>query len=292
MVFPQAGRIKADSDSTMRTAVMLPRSPAPARAASDRTYNMPDIVVVTIASFWAGCVNAIAGGGGLVTLPVLLAIYPRVPTAMLFGTNKTCMVSGTIWSARAYVRRVSLPWKQLSLAVLAGFAGGCLGAYALTIVSGQWVRKLLPLMLTVVFVQTLLQRRLGAVHAPPHTPRGQATRAACIAGGLGLYDGFFGPGTGSFLIFLLVKWLGYDFLHAAAAAKVLNAATNLGALAVFAPTGNIWWQLAVPMAIANVAGSLLGTHLTLRHGAWFVRIVFLLVVACLIIKTGWDVYFF
>ena len=191
-----------------------------------------DIVAVTIASFAAG--YAIAGGGGLVTLPVLLAIYTRASAATLFGTNKTCMVWGTLWAARAYVRRVSLPWKQLSLAVLAGFAGGCLGAFALTIVSGQWVRQLLPLMLAVVFVQTLLQRRLGAVHAPPHTPRGQAARAALMAGGLGLYDGFFGPGTGSFLIFLLVKWLGYDFLHAAAAAKVLNAATNLGALAVFA----------------------------------------------------------
>ena len=251
---------------------------------------MAELLTVTVASFAAGCLNAIAGGGGLVTLPVLLALFPRAPAAMLFGTNKTCMVWGTIWSARAYVRRVSLPWRQLTLAVLVGFAGGCAGALALTLVSSAWVRKALPVVLAVVFVQTLFQRKLGAVHAPAHTVAGQATRAAGIAGVLGFYDGFFGPGTGSFLIFLLVKWLGYDFLHAAAASKVINAATNLGALAVFAPSGNVWWSLAVPMAVANVAGSLLGTHLTLRHGARFVRAVFLVVVACLILKTGWDAY--
>jgi uncharacterized membrane protein YfcA len=251
---------------------------------------MAEILIVTIASFAAGCLNAIAGGGGLVTLPVLLTLYPKAPAAVLFGTNKTCMVWGTLWAARAYLRRVSLPWKQLSLAVLAGFAGGCLGAYALTFAPGDWVRKILPVVLAVVFVQTLVQRKLGATHAPAHSAAGQAARASLLAGLLGFYDGFFGPGTGSFLIFLLVKWLGYDFLHAAAAAKVLNAATNLGALAILAPTGNILWKLALPMAVANVAGSLLGTHLTLRHGAWFVRIVFLVVVACLILKTGWDAY--
>lgn len=249
------------------------------------------IPLVVIASFAAGCLNAIAGGGGLVTLPVLLALYPKAPAAELFGTNKTCMVWGTLWSARAYVRRVSLPWKQLSVAVATGFAGAAAGAFALTFTPGDWVRKVLPIVLAIVFVQTLVQRTLGAVHAPPHTAAGQAARASVLAGLLGFYDGFFGPGTGSFLIFLLVKWLGYDFLHAAAAAKVLNAATNLGALAILAPTGNIWWNLAVPMAVANIFGSLLGTHLTLRHGAWFVRIVFLVVVAGLILKTGWDAYF-
>lgn len=253
---------------------------------------MTEILIVTIASFAAGCVNAIAGGGGLVTLPVLLALFPQASAATLFGTNKTCMVWGTLWAARAYVRRVSLPWRQLSVAVLAGFGGGCIGALALTFVASGWIRKLLPVVLSLVFLQTLLQRRLGAVHAPPHSPAGQATRAAGLAGLLGFYDGFFGPGTGSFLIFVLVKWLGYDFLHASAAAKVINAATNLGALAVLAPTGNVWWKLALPMAVANVAGSLLGTHLTLRHGAGFVRWVFLLVVACLILKTGWDAYGF
>ena len=251
---------------------------------------MIEVAGVTIASFAAGCLNAIAGGGGLVTLPILLTVFPRAPAATLFGTNKACMVLGTVWAAHAYTRRVALPWQRLLVAGFAAFAGGSLGAVALTFTSSDWLRKVLPVVLAIVFIQTLLQPRLGEIHAPPHTPRGQAVRAAAIAGVLGLYDGFFGPGTGSFLIFFLVKWLGYDFLHASEAAKVLNAATNLGALVVLAPTGNIWWRLAVPMVVANVAGSLLGTHLTLRHGAGFVRIVFLAVVACLILKTGWDAY--
>jgi len=145
-------------------------------------------------------------------------------------------------------------------------------------------------MLTAVLVQTLLQRRLGEVHAPRHTPAAQAAIATGIALALGLYDGFFGPGTGSFFIFLFVRWLGFDFLHAVASAKLLNSATNLGAIAVFAGTGNVRWEIVPPMIVANVAGSLLGTHLALRHGSRFIRTVFLVVVVALIAKTSYDAY--
>jgi len=143
-------------------------------------------------------------------------------------------------------------------------------------------------MLTAVLVQTLLQRRLGEVHAPRHTPAAQGAIATGIALALGLYDGFFGPGTGSFFVFLFVRLLGFDFLHASASAKLLNTATNLAALTLFGFTGHVWWPLAAVMAVANVVGSLLGTHLALRRGAGFVRCVFVCVVGALIVKTVWD----
>lgn len=107
---------------------------------------------------------------------------------------------------------------------------------------------------------------------------------------LGFYDGFFGPGAGSFLVFLFVRWLGYDFLNASASAKVLNVATNLAALLLFAIKGHVWWHLALPMALANIAGSLLGTRLAMKHGAGFVRVMFIVVVAALIVKTTYDAY--
>jgi len=251
---------------------------------------MLDLALVSLASFAGGLLNAIAGGGGLVSIPALLGIYPQAAVAELFGTNKVAMLSGTLPAAAAFGRRVTLPWATLRPAIAAALAGGAAGAAVVTIAPGGLVRGLLPLLLAAVLVQTLLQWRLGEVHAPRHSPRRQAAAATGIALVLGLYDGFFGPGTGSFLIFLFVRVLGFDFLHAAASAKILNAATNLGAIGVFAGTGNVWWHLLGPMVVANVAGSLLGTHLALRHGSRFIRVVFVAVVSLLILKTGYDAY--
>jgi hypothetical protein len=144
--------------------------------------------------------------------------------------------------------------------------------------------------LAALLIYTLAKKELGRHHAPRHEGLAEALRACAIGGGIGFYDGFFGPGTGSFFVFLFVRVLGYDFLHASASAKLLNTATNFAALAAFAWTGHVWWHLAIVMAVANVFGSLLGTYLALRHGAGFVRGAFILVVSALIAKTGYDAF--
>ena len=118
----------------------------------------------------------------------------------------------------------------------------------------------------------------------------EAWAASTVGLVIGFYDGFFGPGTGSFFVFLLVRLLGYDFLHASASAKLLNTASNLAALLLFAAKGHVWWHIAIVMALSNVAGSVLGTHMALKHGSGFVRGVFITVVTCLIVKTGYDAY--
>ena len=251
---------------------------------------MLPLIAVTLASFLAGFVNAIAGGGGLVSVPALFGVYPRAHASELFGTNKVVMVSGTLQAAASYGRRVSLSWRTLLPAIAAAVLGAALGATAVTLVPNDFLRRLLPLMLASVLAQMFLEPDLGSVHAPRHGPRAEPWLASGIAFLLGLYDGFFGPGTGSFLIFLFVRVLGFDFLHAVASAKILNTATNVGAIGVFAATGNVVWHLVGPMIVANVAGSLLGTHLALRHGSRFIRPVFVTVVAVLILKTGYDAY--
>lgn len=253
---------------------------------------MPDFdtVVLTLGSLLAGFVNAIAGGGGLVTLPVLLGVFPQAEPAVLFGTNKAAMICGTASAAVDYARHVRLPWNTLLPALAVAFVGGVVGAWLVTLVSPDGLRRALPFMLATVFVITLFGGPAGERHAPRFGPRAEAAIAAAIALAMGLYDGFFGPGTGSFFIFLFVRWLGFDFLHAVASAKLLNSATNLGAIAVFAGTGNVRWEIVLPMIVANVAGSLLGTHLALRHGSRFIRTVFVVVVVALIAKTGYDAY--
>jgi uncharacterized membrane protein YfcA len=141
-----------------------------------------------------------------------------------------------------------------------------------------------------VLAYTLVKKELGRHHAPRFSGQDEMLAACCIGGVVGFYDGFFGPGTGSFLVFLFVRWLGYDFLNASASAKLINTATNVAALSVFAYKGHVWWHYALTMAVANVLGSLLGTRMALKHGAGFVRVVFIGVVSTLILKTGYDAF--
>jgi uncharacterized membrane protein YfcA len=251
---------------------------------------MLEALIVAVAAALAGFVDAISGGGGLILVPALFAVFPGAAPATLFGTNKGASVWGTAWAAAQYARRVELPWAALLPAVLAAGIGAFAGAWAVTLVPPDGFRRALPFVLGAVLAYTLWRKDLGRVHAPRHAPRAQALIASSIGLAIGFYDGFFGPGTGSFFVFLFVRALGFDFLHASASAKLLNTATNASALLLFGLKGHVWWHLALIMAVANVAGSFAGTRLALRHGAGFVRAVFVVVVAALIVKTGWDAF--
>ncbi|MGH8078669.1 MAG: TSUP family transporter, partial [Lysobacter sp.] len=240
---------------------------------------MLDYVVVTLASLLAGFVDAIVGGGGLITVPVLFGTYPNAMPATLLGTNKGAAVWGTAWATAQYSKRVNLVWVTLLPAAAAALVGSALGAWSVTLMSPAGLRKALPFVLVIVLLYTLAKKELGREHARRFTGRAETIVASIIGLVIGFYDGFFGPGTGSFFVFLFVRLLGYDFLHASASAKLLNTATNLAAIALFTAKGHVWWHIALIMAVANVIGSLIGTRLALRHGAGFVRGAFIVVVA-------------
>ena len=250
----------------------------------------PDVLLIALAAGLAGFVDAIVGGGGLVLVPALFAIYPQAAPASLLGTNKGGSVWGTAWATVQYARRVVLPWHALAPAVPAALCGSFLGAWAVTQVSAEGLKKALPFVLAAVLAYTLARKDLGRHHRPRYSGRAEASVAALLAAVVGFYDGFFGPGTGSFFVFFFVRALGYDFLHASASAKLLNTATNAAALVLFAFKGLVWWHLAIVIALANVAGSLAGTRMALARGAGFVRHVFIGVVAALIAKTAYDAF--
>jgi uncharacterized membrane protein YfcA len=249
-----------------------------------------ELLIVSLASLLAGLVDSIVGGGGLILVPALFATFPAAHPATLFGTNKSASVWGTAIATVQYSRRVQMRWAALLPAAAAGFAGSFAGAWVVTVIDPGFLRRLLPFILLGVLGYTLARKELGRTHAPRLAGSAEASMAAVIGLGIGFYDGFFGPGTGSFLVFLFVRLLGYDFLNASAAAKLVNTATNLAALALFAFKGHVWWHFALAMALANIAGSLIGTRLALRHGAGFVRGVFIVVVTALILKTGFDAF--
>jgi len=250
-----------------------------------------ETLVLTLASLFAGFIDSIVGGGGLILVPALFSVLPGTAPATLLGTNKSASVWGTAAAAAQFHRRVGLRWRNLLPAGVLAFAGSLAGAWAVTVVPGEFLRKLLPLILVALLVYTLARKDMGVHHSPRFSGRAELLATATIGALLGVYDGFFGPGTGSFFVFLFVRALGYDFLHASAAAKLMNTATNAAALALFAWTGHVWWQVAAVLAVANIAGSLLGTRLALAKGAGFVRIVFIVVVSALIVKTAVDAFF-
>jgi uncharacterized membrane protein YfcA len=247
-----------------------------------------EIFLVLVAAFGAGFIDALAGGGGLIQLPALFATFPHTPHTTLLGTGKLAGFAGTSSAIARFIRHVKLDWGLLLPAAGGAFAAALVGAWLATGVSPERFRALVPLLLSFVLVYTLMNKDLGRNHNPRVLGRNGRWLAAGTAGIIGLYDGFFGPGTGSFLVFLFVRVFGLDFLHASASAKIVNAASNLAAILLFGLTGKILWLLGLAMAVCNVAGAQVGSHLAIRHGSGFVRAVFIAVVSCLIAKTAWD----
>lgn len=249
---------------------------------------MIDVVWLGGAAFAAGLVDAVVGGGGLIQLPAMFSLLPKEAPATILGTNKLAAIFGTGSAAVSYSRRVRVAWSTAAPAAIAAFALSFVGAWTVTQVPADFVRALLPFVLVAVAVYTFMKKDLGAVHAPLHSGMAERYWAIGIGAAIGFYDGFFGPGTGSFLLFLFVRFFGFDFLSASAAAKVVNVACNLSALMWFGVSGHLLWQLGLLMAGCQIVGSVIGARLALKHGSGFVRKLFLFVVTALIVKTSYD----
>ncbi len=252
---------------------------------------MSDYIFLAIAAFSAGLVDAMVGGGGLIQIPALFSVYPQSSAATLFGTNKLSSIFGTATAAFNYSRQVKIPWHAALPAAFAALAFAFVGAFTVTHISPDFVRKLLPFILVAVAIYTFSKKDFGQIHAPRHFGKKQFWIAIAIGCCIGFYDGFFGPGTGSFLLFLFIRFFGFDFLSATASAKVVNLTCNLAALAWFGLSGHVLWQVGFLMAICQIAGSMVGTRLAVKHGSELIRKLFLVVVCALILKTAWQAFF-
>ncbi len=250
----------------------------------------PELWWLVVIAFIAGLVDAAVGGGGLVQLPGLFTVLPQQTPAMLFGTNKFSSMFGTGAAAWRYARNVRFPWKPVLFAAGTAFIFSFAGATAVSLLPKDAVRPLVLVLLVAMLAYTLWKKDFGALHRPQEIGRRELVIALAIGAAIGFYDGFFGPGTGSFLIFLFVRFFGLDFLRASAASKVVNLATNVAAISFFVPTGNILWLFALPMAAANIIGSVVGTRLALKGGTPFIRKLFVGLVVVLIARMAWDTF--
>jgi hypothetical protein len=248
------------------------------------------LVGLSMASFCAGLIDSMVGGGGLIMIPSLFSLFPNTPHAALFGTNKMSAVVGTSSAAYRYSKAVTVPWASVLPATAMALLASFVGAYAVTQFPAGPLKKALPILLLAVAVYTFMNKNLGAIHAPKLSKMAACGVSALMGAAVGFYDGFFGPGTGSFLMVGFVVLFGFDFLVASASAKIVNVGCNLASLAWFAPSSNVMWGYAAWMAVWNLAGAQLGACLAIRRGASFVRKLLLVVVSMLIAKTAWDAY--
>lgn len=249
---------------------------------------LPFLLLVVGGAFLAGWVDAVVGGGGLIQLPILLLV-PGLSPVQALATNKMGSIMGTSVAAVTYQRKIGTDLRTaLPMAVMA-FLGAVGGAALASQIPGEALRPIVVAACALVFLWTILRRASGL----ETVRRFQGTRHHLIAMMIGLligtYDGMLGPGTGTFLVIALVGVLGYAFMPASAISKIVNFSTNLGALLYFVPAGHVVWQLGLIVGAANMLGGFLGARTAVKHGSEFVRVVFLVVVAVLLVKLTWDV---
>ncbi|MEE1620098.1 sulfite exporter TauE/SafE family protein [Zafaria sp. Z1313] len=246
------------------------------------------LLLVVVAGLAAGWIDAVVGGGGLLQLPALLLV-PGITPVQALATNKLGSVFGTTTSAVTYYRRASPDLKTaLPMAGIA-LAGSFGGAIIATVLPASVFKPIIVAALVAVALFTAFKPTVGELTRLRFTgPRHYAT-AGLIGLVIGFYDGLIGPGTGSFLIIAMVVFLGYNFLASSAKAKIVNMATNLGALAFFLPSGHLLWGLGLVLGVANMIGGYLGARMAVSKGSRFIRIVFLVVVGVLILRLGYDV---
>lgn len=247
------------------------------------------LVLIVVAAFAAGWMDAVVGGGGLLQLPALLLI-PGITPVQALATNKLASVFGTATSSVTYYRRVKPDIRTaIPMAVIA-LAGSFGGAAVATVLPASAFKPIIVVALLAVAIITVFRPHLGVATALRFSGHRHHIMAGLAGLVIGFYDGLLGPGTGTFLVIALVGLLGYDFLQASAKAKIVNLATNLGALLLFIPHGSVLWALGLLLAAANVAGSYLGSRMAIARGSRFIRVVFLVVVLVLVAKLGVDVW--
>lgn len=249
------------------------------------------IVLLCLAAFAAGFIDAIVGGGGLIQTPMGLILLPNLGVATVIGTLKIPAFSGTSFAAWQYLKKVDMNWRLLFIMMALAVPSAFLGSTILTYVSNDFMKPLLLVILSLLAIYTYAKKNFGQQVAKNLTAKQQVYYAVLISIVIGFYDGFIGPGTGSFFVVAFIALLGFDFLHASANAKMVNLATNFGSIVLFTIKGKIIWSIAIPMAFCNALGGWLGAKLAINKGNGFIRIFFLIVVMGTLLRFAYDVFY-
>ena len=249
-----------------------------------------EIIILCIAAFAAGFIDSIVGGGGLVQTPAVLVTLPQYPLSILLGTTKIPSMLGTSIAAYQYAVKVLIKWRllliMLPIALLAAYSG----SLTLTHVNSTFMKPVFFCMLIIVLIYTYRKKDFGVAVTKSLSIKREQFYGGLFALLIGFYDGFIGPGAGSFLVLFFISVIGFDFLKASAHAKLVNVATNLGSIIFFSGHGSILYQYAIPMAVFNFLGSIFGARLAILKGNKFIRVFFLIVICGTILRFGYDIF--
>ncbi len=253
-------------------------------------YGLFTLALLAITAFIAGFIDAVVGGGGLIQLPFLLINFPKIPLSVIFGTNKIAALAGTSVSAFKYSKKIKFDLKILLVISFFCFISSFAGAQVINYINTNALKPSIFVILIIVAVYTFFKKDLGAIQSKELSHTKQMLYGSLIGIVVGFYDGFFGPGTGSFFVLGFVVILGFEFIKASAYAKVVNCITNISALTVFIKHDHYIFNMAIIMAVFNMTGSFIGSAMALRRGNSFVRVIFLVIVSIMILKYGFDIF--
>ncbi|MES2004276.1 MAG: TSUP family transporter [Bacteroidota bacterium] len=249
------------------------------------------LILLCLFAFSAGFVDAIVGGGGLIQTPASLVLLPQLPVATVIGSLKIPAFTGTGFATIQYLKKVTVNWRLAALMCITAFFAAFMGSEVLTLVSNRYMKPVIFVILIIVAIYTYTKKNFGQHAHKTHSAKRELVYALLISSIIGFYDGFIGPGAGSFLVLAFISLLGFDFLHASANAKLINLSTNFGSIVLFLLKGTILWSIALPMAVCNGLGGMLGARLAIAKGNRFIRIFFLLVITATLLRFGYDVFF-
>lgn len=249
-----------------------------------------ETIYLLVCAFLAGFIDSVVGGGGLIQLPAYLVFAPYLPVTTALGSNKFSALMGTLVAAYKYISHTRVLWNAVLPALLACIVFSFLGAKMTSLVDKDSLRVIILVLLIVVLLYTVFKKELGLKHEPRLAKKATIVWGMLTGMVVGFYDGFFGPGTGSFLVMIFILIYGFDFMNASVSAKIINCGTNIAALIYFVYGGYVNYALAIPVGISNIAGSYLGANAAIKRGSSFVRLLFIIVVGLLTAKYGYDLF--
>ena len=249
-----------------------------------------NLILLGVAMFASGFIDAIAGGGGLIQTPAMLLSFPDRNPVEVVATSKTAAFFGTTTAAIQYRKFIKTDPKLLIAMVIPAFIGSGIGAHLASRISAGSYKSSIFFVMIAIFFYTLVKPELGKEHVEKHSPQKLMVIGSIAAFIIGFYDGLIGPGTGTILMIALVALMGFAFVGASAIAKVVNATTNLASIIVVGLTIGVMWKLGLVLAVANLAGGYMGSHMAIKKGSSFIRIFYLIVTGLLILRLGYSLY--
>jgi uncharacterized membrane protein YfcA len=250
---------------------------------------MLTIILLCIAGFVAAFVDSIAGGGGLITVPAFM--LTGLPTHMVLGTNKFSATAGSFTSSLKFIRSGKANFKLLKYLIPFTFLGSMLGVRAVLNIDQKFLNGLVLILIMFIGIYTLFSKSLGLEDKFQGLTKKNVFYGIILAFSLGFYDGFFGPGTGSFLVFGFISIFGFNFLASSANARILNFTSGITALVLFAISGKINYTLGVPVAISMVIGARMGTTVALNKGSKLIKPIFVTMSLAVAVKMLIDILF-